>query len=547
MPRSGRILASILLLLFTLFLLLPLLLYRLRLGHLLAGWDRPLLHAPLFYFVLGAMVVCPLAALVLGWRMVRSGENRMGGRVVLGSSGLLILAFVGAIGLPLVKWSLEPARPKNPSTPRAIRPVEGIAVFPGAEGFGTRTSAGRGGKIIAVTSLADSGAGTLRSALSHTSPRIVVFRVSGTIELKSVLFIDQPFVTVAGQTAPGDGICLKNCGIVITAHDVLVQHLRIRPGNEGNIEPDDNDAVAILGKHGGAGGAHNIVLDHVSASWSEDEAVSTWYAPHDITICWSIVSEALNRSRHRKVTHSAGLLIGDSSEHVSVHHCLLAHNSFRNPLVIGGGTHDFVNNVVYDWGDLPGEIADNDSNSFLNFVGNYYRPGPSSGRAPFDVTLGSTTGTPRIYVEGNLGTKRRTLDEDEWAIVTQGWVGQSAPETYRTRTRFSTPPVTTWSAAKAVERVLEDAGATLPRRDSVDRRVVADVENRTGHVIDSPRQAGGYPRLITGTPLPDADEDGMPDVWERQKGLDPDDPSDASQDQDADGYTNIEEHLHSLG
>jgi hypothetical protein len=371
--------------------------------------------------------------------------------------------------------------------------------------------------------------------------------VSGTIELEESLFIAQPFVTVAGQTAPGEGICLKNCGLVIATHDVLVQHLRIRPGNTGDLEPDDNDAIAILGKHGNFGGASRVVLDHVSASWSEDEAVSTWYGAHDITISWSIISEALNRSRHRKVTHSAGLLIGNSSEHVTVHHCLLAHNGFRNPLIIDGGTHDFVNNVIYDWGDLPGQIEDHDSNTFVNFVGNYYQPGASPASAPFDLTLGVSTGVPKIFVEGNIGTNRRSLDEDEWAIVTQGWVGQPAPESYRSRVRFSTPPVTTVSAAEARTRVLEEVGATRPRRDAVDRRVVADVEHRTGRIIDSPDQVGGYPNLAGLAPPPDTDQDGVPDDWESRHGMDPADAADANQDYDADGYTNIEEYLHGEG
>ena len=226
----------------------------------------------------------------------------------------------------------------------------GLPVFPGAEGYGTRTRAGRGGKVVAVTSLADSGPGTLRDALEDRGPRTIVFRVGGVIELKSHLFIRHPFVTVAGQTAPGDGIVLKDFGLVISTNDVLVQSLRVRPGNRGDVRPDHNDAIAILGRNGDATGARNVVLDHLSVSWGEDELVSTWFAPADITVSWSIMSEALNRSRHDKGTHSAGLLVGDRSNRVSVHHNLLAHNDFRNPLVISGGTHDVVNNVVYDWG-----------------------------------------------------------------------------------------------------------------------------------------------------------------------------------------------------
>jgi len=422
----------------------------------------------------------------------------------------------------------------------------GLPVFPGAEGFGTRTPAGRGGKVIEVTSLADKGPGTLRAALDEPNPRIIVFRTGGTIELESDLYLNHPFVTVAGQTAPGDGICLKNCSLVIATHDVLIQHVRIRPGNEGNTDADDNDAIKVFGRHGNTSGARNVVLDHISASWSEDEVISTWFGPRDITICWSIVSEALNRSRHRKGTHSAGLLVGDSTDHVSVHHNLLVHNSFRNPLIIDGGTHDVVNNVIYNWGDIPGEIVDTDSNSFLNFVGNYYLSGPSS-KLPSDaIIINGRAGTPQIYVEGNISSRRLTEDIDEWAVVAQGWNGETAPQTCRALARFPTPPVTTWSPREAFELVLSGAGATKPRRDMVDQRVVDDVTNRSGAVIDSPAQVGGYPELTTGTLSADSDHDGMSDAWEQQRGLNPNDPSDASLTTEADGYTNIELYLHSL-
>lgn len=306
------------------------------------------------------------------------------------------------------------------------------------------------------------------------------------------------------------------------------------------------DAIQIFGKHGKINGAYNVVLDHLSASWGEDETVSTWFGAHDVTISWSIISEALNRSRHRKRTHSAGLLIGDSSYHVSVHRCLLAHNGFRNPLIIDGGTHDVVNNVIYNWEEIPAEIVDNDSNSFLNFVGNAFRSGPSTRSVPFDIVINSKAGTPQIHVEGNSGTERPDAAMEPWALVTQGWGGQPAPERFRSRSRFPAPPVMTWTAAEALEKVLAGAGATRPRRDPVDQRVAADVKNGTGRIIDSPREVGDYPKLASATPPADSDHDGMPDDWEKPKGLNPDDPSDGNLDRNGDGYTNIEEYFHSL-
>ena len=262
-----------------------------------------------------------------------------------------------------------------------------------------------------------------------------------------------------------------------------------------------------------------------------------------------IVSEALNRSRHRKATHSAGLLIGDSSYHVSVHHTLLAHNDFRNPLISGGGTHDFVNNVVYNWGALPAEITDWDSNSFLNFVGNYFIRGPSTQTGPYEIFVDPDPdgGTPKIFVEGNLGPHRAGLEIDEWALVGYGYGEEGvASEAYRSTDRFPTWPITEQTAADACEAVLSGAGATLPVRDLVDQRVVEEVRSLAGAIIDSPDEVGGYPTLAGGTPPVDSDHDGMPDDWERAAGLDPDDPADGKKDADGDEYTNLEEYLHHL-
>jgi pectate lyase len=509
-------------------------------------------HARLMKFpgpwvTLGAMALCPLIAMVLGIRILRERHGKIAGIVCTAGGCLLLAAFAVLFGIPMAIKALEPDTPRNPSTPRPFTPLAGLPVFPGAEGFGTDTPAGRSGKVIEVTTLVDDGPGSLRAALNDPAPRTIVFRAGGTIELKDQLFIAHPFVTVAGQTAPGGGICIKNAGLAILTHDVLVQHIRIRPGNEGDTTPEDNDAVQILGKHGRAASAHHVVLDHISASWSEDETVSTWYGAHDVTVSWSIISEALNRSRHRKSTHSAGLLIGDGSYNVSVHHCLLAHNDFRNPLIIAGGTHDFVNNVIYDWGVLSAEVVDWDSNSFLNFVGNSFQPGSSSQSCPYELLIEQEPGTPKIYVKDNIGPRRPDTSVDDWAIVKYGWdQEQHAPENYRASSPFAVPPVVASSAEDALGRVLASCGATAPVRDAVDERVTADVRNKTGRIIDSPADVGGYPQLPAGTPPSDSDHDGMPDDWEKQKGLDPNDASDSRKDLDGDGYTNIEQYLHSL-
>lgn len=226
-------------------------------------FDAYLMKFPGPSVVFGAMLICPLAALVLGIRMVRKRRAPVLGRLAATAGGLLFVAFGVFIGIPMLTAAFTPRTPKNPSTPRPVEPQVGLPVFPGAQGLGTRTPAGRGGKVIEVTSLADDGPGSLRAAVNDPSPRIIVFRTAGTIELKSELHISHPFVTIAGQTAPGGGICIKGAGIAVFSHDVLIQHIRVRPGNEGPVDADVNDAISIMGKHGEIDGAHNVVVDHV--------------------------------------------------------------------------------------------------------------------------------------------------------------------------------------------------------------------------------------------------------------------------------------------
>lgn len=204
---------------------------------------------------------------------------------------LMLVGFIVGPARVLVQQAMQAQPPKNPSRPTAVPRQRGIPVFPGAEGFGTRTRAGRGGKVLEVVSLANDGPGTLRAALRESAPRIIVFRVGGLIELTSALEITSPFVTIAGQTAPGDGITLKNAGIQIYTHDVLIQSLRIRPGNEGRVDPDTNNAVTVCGINLGETVGYNIVLDRLSTSWGEDQTITAWNGAHDVTISRCIISE----------------------------------------------------------------------------------------------------------------------------------------------------------------------------------------------------------------------------------------------------------------
>lgn len=518
-------------------------LYLLKVSRLFHGITK--LLGPATYAI---MLAGPLLTLVLGVRSIRVGKGSRFAWCAAVGGGLMVVAFIGVIAVPLAMKASERAAIAA-AGPRPLPPDAGRPVFPGAEGFGTRTAAGRSGRVLFVTSLADSGPGTLREAVNQPFPRTILFRVGGTIELESELQIHQPFLTVAGQTAPGDGILLKNAGLTILTHDVLVQHLRVRPGDRGKGNPENNDALGIINSGNGRDDVYNVVVDHCSFSWSEDETVSTWYAPRDITLSWCIISEALNRARHPKKTHSAGLLIGDGSDRVTVHHCLLAHHDFRNPLITGGGTHDFINNVVYNWGKIPVEIQDRHGfPTFVNFAGNRYIAGPSTESESLEIILDGKTppDAPKLFVADNLTPHRPSAEADEWNIVGLGYGGKPAAKTHQASAPFPTAPVTRTPVADNLEPVLAAVGATLPGRDAVDARIITDVRTGKGRIIDSPRQVGDYPVMRGGTAPADSDNDGLPDEWEIKHGLKPEDSSDAAKDRDGDGYTNLEEYLHSL-
>lgn len=395
-----------------------------------------------------------------------------------------------------------------------------LPAFPGAEGAGAHTPGGRGGRVIPVTTLADSGPGSLREAVRTPGPRIVVFRVGGTIVLDRILKVEHPNLTLAGQTAPGDGITIRNgrnreTPLRVETDDVVIRHLRFRPGPGGAP-----DGLAI-------GRGRNVVVDHCSVSWGVDENLSVTGHTYNVTVQWSIVSEALLDSTHRKGPHGMGDLIAPRGD-VTFHHNLYAHNNARNPRIGGRSkTVDFVNNVIYDFGAVAGRLSA-DKPIRINYVGNVVRPGPDSNEDAFALAL------PRkfpiaLYAADNVLPRRGLLSDDD--------------ERIRVDARHPAAPVTTQPALDAYDAVLASAGATLPRRDAIDARIVRDVRERTGGLIDDPSEVGGWLDLRGGTPPPDADHDGMPDAWETQHGLDPADPADGPRDADGDGYTNVEEFL----
>lgn len=415
----------------------------------------------------------------------------------------------------------------------AVPVLSGAAApaFPGAEGFGAATPGGRGGKVLIVSNLNDSGPGSLREAVSTAGPRIVIFRVGGIIDLKSAITVKEPFITLAAQTAPGDGVCIRGNQFSIATHDVVIRFLRVRPGD---ISGGEVDGISI------GGDSRNVILDHCSATWSVDEALSPSGAISNITVQWSIIGESLNHSVHKKGPHGYGSL-ARAAGGVTFHHNLWAHNSARNPR-LGDNYNkppwpmfDVRNNVMYDYGGMCSGMTGDDLSA--NYVANYIRPGPSSNRKRGIIVFTDTAKTRYYQADNVIEGDIRLFDRVEQSgrkFVTL----VDAP--------FEAPAVRTTSAAEALEAVLEGAGAVRPVRDAVDARIVRQVRTRSGGIIDSQWEVGGWPEYRSGRPPLDTDRDGMPDEWEKAQALNANNAADAAGDRDGDGWTNIEEYLNSM-
>jgi hypothetical protein len=457
--------------------------------------------------------------------------------------------------------------------------------FPGAEGGGRFATGGRGGSVYEVTTLNDAGVGSLRDAVSQPN-RTIVFKVSGIIRLVSRLTIRQPNLTIAGQTAPGDGICIAGYTVNINASNIILRHLRFRLGDDSKI---DDDALNSFGSSITNG---NIIIDHCSLSWSVDET-GTFYNIKDFTLQWCILSESLFRSVHDKGNHGyAGIWGGQNA---TFHHNLVAHHTSRNPRFNGSRytgrpdleVVDFRNNVIYNWGSANSAYGGEGGN--YNMVNNYYKAGPAT---PGNLTTSSASNKRnrilnytsyyyssdaavypdtlfggKFYIEGNYVHGYTDVTNDNWTRGVQkdnyakadsliAAARQSAP--------FATAPVTTQSAEEAYLSVLENVGATLPHRDAVDVRIIN--ETRTGTatyegaayaavngtgishpsgIIDTQNDVGGLPSYSSTTPEADTDKDGMPDSWETANGLNPNDANDRNT-VSSNGYTALENYLNSI-
>jgi len=441
------------------------------------------------------------------------------------------------------------------STVGALMPqslVTALPAFPGAEGFGANSVGGRGGKIYEVTNLNDAGAGSLRACVEASEARTCVFRTGGLIVLQSALRIVNPYITIAGQTAPGGGITLKKAsgGDVFSTqtHDVIIRYIAVRPGPGG-----ENHANQIA-KNGVE--IYNIIIDHNSLSWGVDSNIETWYRVTNSTIQSSLISEGLNCSTHSKGCHSKGIMIGGykgsesggkGSENISILNNLMAHNLDRNPLVQICGIGQVINNVVYNAGTTFSHQKLNCplGVSYVNWVNNYYKKGLRGIQTDFKI-VPSDEGVCEVgkaYLSGNSG------NNGAW---TQSFSGSCAGRTdILVTVPAPAPMVNSTSAINAYNTALASVGNSsgiscdgnwYSRRDAIDNRIINDVKSGTGNIIDDPSQVGGWIVPAAGVPCIDSDQDGMPDTWEQGYGFNPNSP-DSSADIDGDGYTNIEEYF----
>lgn len=434
-----------------------------------------------------------------------------------------------------------------------------VKAFPGAAGFGTDTPGGRGGRVIYVTNLNDSGEGSLRAAIEADGPRVVLFSVSGTIILSDDIEINNPYLTVAGQTAPGEGVQIRGAQIKIRSHDIIIRYLKVRSGDQGSSNPDDRDAMT--GNNGTD--VFNIVIDHSTLIWGSDIGGVTFLnGAHDATVSNSIIGEGLYISRHYEATedqggHSMAMNITELNSstppaRITVHHNLITNSSDRNPRIIGAELVDFVNNVVYNWRNSSSQ----GNPRSLNMINNYYikgpmttNPGAQSAWMP-KTESGSSLRNGTVYESGNA---------IEGISVVRG-----EPQSAYAGALFEPYSMagSDEAAGDAYNRIVADAGATrqvagedgsfITRRDSVDTRIINDLVNRTGQYYNGESFAGvagfqaiAWPDLAGGAAAVDNDRDGMPDAWEARffgdtsRGAS----DNSNSDSDGDGFTDLEEYL----
>lgn len=485
-------------------------------------------------------------------------------RRLLLSMLMLLTAFVFTNCGKKKKVEITPSKEEDKGIIITPKPIsESALAFPGAEGFGRNTTGGRGGKVIKVTNLNDAGAGSLRAAIEATGPRIVVFEVSGTIPLNSRLVIRNKDITIAGQTAPGDGICLRNYEVNVGADNVIVRYLRFRMGDTDKQEGD-----AFGGRF-----QKNIIVDHCSMSWSTDECVS-FYANENFTLQWCLIAESLRNSVHGKGAHGYGGVWG--GKNASFHHNLMANHDSRNPRYGEEAGKAFAltdlvdirNNVFYNWGPTNNAYGGEAMN--VNIINNYYKPGPATTKKERIVSIDKNkiAGTEvydiwgKFYVNGNYVNESTAATGDNWTYGVSNQFHSSygtVSESDKLGIKLNAPlaidnNVTTHTALAAYDKVLDYAGAVL-KRDAIDARTVLHTRNKTFYkagsngsangIIDTQADVDGWPLLQSLPALLDTDGDGMPDEWEKAKGLDPKVANANGRDLST-AYDNLEVYINSL-
>lgn len=499
------------------------------------------------------------------------------------------------VALPTVMAEIKQGKPYIPWASRPCDlPQAEIPAFPGAEGGGMYSFGGRGGKVLTVTNLNDDGPGSFRWACEQGGARIIVFNVAGVIRLKSPIRVRAPYLTIAGQTAPGDGVCIAGESFWVDTHDVVVRHMRFRRGETNVARRDDCFGGNPVG---------NIMIDHCSCEWGLDENISFYrhmfsnnggktnvkYPTVNVTIQNTISAKALDTWNH-----AFGSTIG--GENTAFIRNLWADNTGRNPSVGWAGVFNFVNNVVYNYVNRTCDGGQYES--MYNMINNYYKPGPLTPdkeiryriikpESRYKVLDYPVYG--RVYANGNIVEGNEEVTRDNWNGGVQPADDPMTPELMqriKSDTPFEMPYITIMTAKETYDYVTANAGATLPCRDIIDQRVLDEVKTGVAYyekklpkdnpygdmsylhkksqndeglfkyrrldkesykkgIITDPRQMGGYPEY-KGKPYKDSDGDGMPDEWEKKHGLDPNDPSDANKDCTGDGYTNIEKYINGI-
>ena len=504
-----------------------------------------------------------------------------------GTSGSLVIDTTGSnnryVGATAVRFvtdlTTDPIAESPVDTPD-IDPPANLPAFPGAEGFGASTIGGRGGQVVKVTNLNDSGPGSLREAvtapprhylsgldqykyesrevyaerLDASGGKIIVFDVSGIINLESTLIISYPFLTIAGETSPG-GILVTGHQTTLNAHDVIMRFMRFRVGSHriaDGADPERLDSLAILGAYWATNEVYNVIIDHSSFSWGVDETVSITGGVLNTTVQWSIVSEGLSHAGHPKGEHSKGLMISGkyvNPSSVSLLRNYVAHNTSRNPLMASPMDVDTVvdgrNNISYDWNG--GSSPSIEGSTKVNWVHNYARAGLRSHDYSYEIRVGDeTSDEPQLYVLGNIGSSRESQEDEQWNVGVSWRDILADEENLRTMTPWEMPSTSTYDmSADTAECILSAVGATAPIRDSVDTRVINDFIYGTGEIIDDVSFPDDFP-VFEDKPAPeDSDNDGMADSWESNYGMTVGE-DDSADDNDGNGYTNIEEYLHAL-